>query len=62
MTQDSRFGGGRIYEDKKVPCWDCGAWFMLKAEEQKFYDEKGLKPPKRCKECREKRREQKPRE
>lgn len=58
MTQNSRFGGGRIYEDKKVPCWTCGSWFVLTIAEQKQYDEQN-RPQMlhHCKPCREKKEE-----
>lgn len=56
MTQNSRFGGGRIYEEKRVPCWDCGTWFDLTVAEQKEQDEQGRGQMLRyCKVCRDKR-------
>ncbi len=50
------------FEDKKITCQDCGKEFVFTAGEQAFYKEKGLEnAPKRCKECRDKRKaERKP--
>jgi hypothetical protein len=56
VAQNSRFGGGRIYEEKKVPCWSCGAWFVLTVVEQKELDAQGREKMLRyCKTCRDKR-------
>lgn len=45
------------FEDKTLVCQDCGNEFVFTAGEQAFYKEKGLdNEPKRCKECREKRK------
>jgi hypothetical protein len=53
VTQNSRFGGGRIYEEKRVPCWDCGSWFDLTIEEQKQYDDQNRGQMLHyCKSCR----------
>lgn len=45
------------FEDKTLVCQDCGKEFTFTAGEQAFYKEKGLdNEPKRCKECRDKRK------
>lgn len=45
------------FTDKTLICKDCGAEFTFAAGEQAFYKEKGLdNEPKRCKECRDKRK------
>lgn len=45
------------FEDKTLVCQDCGKEFTFTAGEQTFYKEKGLdNEPKRCKECRDKRK------
>ena len=44
------------YEDKYIECLGCGREFLFSAGEQRFFDEKSLKPPKRCQKCRVKRR------
>lgn len=45
------------FEDKTLVCKDCGNEFVFTAGEQAFYKEKGLdNEPKRCKECRDKRK------
>lgn len=44
-------------EDKTLVCQDCGKEFVFTAGEQEFYKAKGFdNEPKRCKECREKRK------
>ena len=44
------------YIEKTIICKDCGKDFTLSAGEQKFYEEKGLSHPIRCKDCRLKRK------
>ncbi|HIT21770.1 MAG TPA: zinc-ribbon domain-containing protein [Candidatus Scybalousia intestinigallinarum] len=45
------------YQDKTIKCLDCGKEFIFSARDQEFYAEKGFNnEPKRCKECREKRK------
>ena len=39
---------------KRFVCKDCRRDFTITMGEKVFYDEKGLKLPVRCKECREK--------
>lgn len=39
-------------DDKLLLCADCHEHFAFKVSEQVFYSERGLLPPKRCKECR----------
>ena len=38
--------------DRKIKCQDCGEEFNFSERDQKFYQEKGFEPPKRCKNCR----------
>ncbi len=46
------------FEDKTLICEDCGEEFVFSVEEQEFYDSKGFEnEPKRCKPCRQKRKE-----
>ena len=48
------------YKDKVIKCTDCGEEFIFTAGEQAFYAEKGFNnEPKRCKPCREKRKQEK---
>jgi predicted N-acetyltransferase YhbS len=50
-------GGKRLMEDKTLVCQDCGKEFVFTVGEQEFYKEKGFEnEPKRCKECRDKRK------
>ena len=35
-----------------ITCQDCGNTFVFSVNEQKFYEEHGYVPPKRCKFCR----------
>ena len=45
------------FQDKTLTCVDCGCEFTFTAGEQQFYREKGLdNEPKRCKECRDKKK------
>lgn len=43
-------------QDKVIICKDCGREFTFSVGEQRFYAEKGLKAPVRCKECKNKRK------
>ena len=44
-------------EDKILVCQDCGQEFVFTAGEQQFYKEKGFdNEPKRCKECRDRKK------
>lgn len=40
-------------------CKDCGEPFSMNKSEIEFYERKGFQQPKRCPECRKKRREAK---
>jgi hypothetical protein len=44
------------FEDKVLTCLDCGQDFTFSSSEQFFYWSKGLTEPKRCKSCRQFRR------
>jgi DNA replicative helicase MCM subunit Mcm2 (Cdc46/Mcm family) len=44
--------------EQRLTCADCGREFTFSAEEQRFFREKGFDPPKRCKECRQAKKEQ----
>lgn len=47
------------YEDKTITCVDCGTEFIHSADDQARYAERGFtNEPKRCRECREKRKAQ----
>jgi hypothetical protein len=41
---------------QEIVCIDCGNSFEFTDGEEKFYQEKGLVPPKRCSKCRLKKR------
>lgn len=46
------------YEDKVLTCQDCSKEFVFTSAEQEFYAQKGFSnEPKRCKECRDTKRE-----
>ncbi len=48
------------FEDKTLVCKDCNQEFIFTKGEQAFYKEKGLEnEPKRCKDCRQKRKAEK---
>jgi Probable zinc-ribbon domain len=44
--------------DRELTCVDCGQQFTWTAEDQAFFKEKGYEPPKRCKPCRQAKKEQ----
>jgi hypothetical protein len=45
--------------DKTMKCQDCGAEFVFTVREQEFYKEKGFNnEPKRCKACRDAKKNQ----
>jgi CxxC-x17-CxxC domain-containing protein len=49
------------FQDQQITCSDCGGVFTFTAGEQEFYSRKGFSsPPKRCKPCRETRRQRGP--
>lgn len=45
------------YEDESKVCCDCGRGFWLEVGEQAFFTSKQMPLPKRCKPCREIRRQ-----
>ena len=42
--------------NETIKCIECGEDFAFTEGEQKYYEEKGFLPPKRCKKCRDKRK------
>ncbi len=42
--------------DQIIKCVECGRTFIWSYGEQRYYKERGLSPPKRCKACRARRR------
>lgn len=46
-------------EKVSVQCKDCGKEFEITEGEKNFYLSKNLSLPKRCKDCRQKRKEEK---
>ncbi|NIV37870.1 MAG: cytochrome C551 [Anaerolineae bacterium] len=42
--------------DQVLTCCDCSQQFMFRVDEQRFFQERGFVPPKRCHPCRRKRR------
>ena len=45
-----------VFQDKKIKCVDCGAQFVWEQHEQFYFWSKNLATPKRCPECRERRK------
>ena len=45
------------FQDKELTCVDCGDTFTWTRGERYYYAAKGLSEPKRCSECRLKRKE-----
>ncbi|MFL6335293.1 MAG: zinc-ribbon domain-containing protein [Pyrinomonadaceae bacterium] len=46
------------YQDKELTCADCRGKFLWSAKDQEFFAEKGFSEPKRCKDCRQAKKEQ----
>ncbi len=44
----------KYYEDLEITCKDCRSVFTFKYYEQRYYENKGYKFPRRCPYCREK--------
>lgn len=42
--------------DTEITCQDCQTPFLFTEKEQDFYSEKGFSPPKRCRHCRQARK------
>jgi hypothetical protein len=47
-----------IYQHKELTCADCRGKFIWSAKDQEFFAEKGFSEPKRCKDCRQAKKEQ----
>jgi DNA-directed RNA polymerase subunit RPC12/RpoP len=43
-------------EDRILVCADCGDDFVFTVGEQEFFEERGFSEPRRCKDCRDKRK------
>lgn len=39
--------------DQTLQCVDCGSDFVYTDRDQQFYEKQGYTPPKRCKPCRD---------
>jgi CxxC-x17-CxxC domain-containing protein len=50
------------HRDEHIVCADCGASFVFSAAEADVFAQRGLTAPKRCKECRRVRKQQRPAE
>ena len=46
------------YQDKELTCADCRGKFLWSAKDQEFFAERGFSEPKRCKDCRQAKKEQ----
>jgi len=46
-------------EDITLTCNDCNEDFIFTAGEQDFFEEKGFDEPKRCKDCRDRKKSEK---
>ena len=43
-------------EDVQIQCAECGKTFVFTVDDQEYHEQKGYSAPKRCMECRQKRR------
>ena len=41
------------FQDKQLTCVECGGTFVLSADDQALYRDRGYEQPKRCKACRQ---------
>lgn len=48
---------GSAPQDLLLKCWECGKRFTFTVGEQQIYKQKGFKFPKRCKKCRNQRKD-----
>lgn len=46
----------RNFQDKLITCADCTREFLWSAGEQEYYADREMTQPKRCKDCRAKRK------
>lgn len=46
------------FQDRTLQCGECGADFVFQAREQQFYADKGFGDPKRCPDCRRKKKDE----
>lgn len=46
------------FQNQQLQCAECGVIFEFSAEDQEFYSKKGYSAPKRCPECRARRKAQ----
>ena len=53
---EARMMERKDFQDKKLKCLDCSVAFVFSAGEQFFFWSKGLSTPKRCPDCRLKRK------
>lgn len=49
------------YEDRQLTCGDCGEGYVWSAADQEFYKARGFEQPKRCKPCREAKKQERER-
>jgi hypothetical protein len=49
-------------QDKNLSCIDCRKMFTWSVGEQEYYAQKNFSQPKRCPDCRQRRREEKERQ
>ncbi len=48
----SSSGGTQTLDGMELMCVECKKPFLFESGEQKFYQQRGLTPPKRCTSCR----------
>lgn len=44
-------------DDQNITCVECGTSFVFSERDQAFYAERGMSAPKRCKACRQRRKQ-----
>ncbi len=58
VTQIRKKKMNNNYEIQQLECVECGKSFVFSTEDQEFYAKKGYSSPKRCPDCRAKRKAQ----
>lgn len=55
---EGKMMGDDYFDDKELICADCNQPFTFTGGEQRFFAERQFSTPKRCKSCRDKKKEQ----
>jgi CxxC-x17-CxxC domain-containing protein len=59
-TLESWTKGTKMAGDQELTCSDCGQSFTFSGEDQAYFNERGYSTPKRCKTCRQAKKQEQP--